>query len=330
MLATVFAYDHLYLGGGNSRRVKFKLPRNVTIVSNDAGMEGGAFAWQRQERLSVLSRREPDCRALARFDPIGSKLMRFDFVDAHVCNGGLRTDLMMPPVSGNTALFLDIDGTLLDMARTPDAVMVPADLLRALERLARAIARRAGLCQRPLAGLASTGCSRRSDPPPSAPMAARCAAPTAGARRSAAACRCGARRSSPAWPQQYSRPAAGRQEMRAGAALPPGAGSARRSEGGDGKTCRPVRQPRRLHDPARQGGDRCAPARHRQGHRRARSWRGRSRFAGRAILFGGDDTTDLDVFRILPRLGGRGFSVGRHFPGAEHVFAIARAPCANG
>ena len=25
--------------------VKFKLPRNVTIVSNDAGMEGGAFAW---------------------------------------------------------------------------------------------------------------------------------------------------------------------------------------------------------------------------------------------------------------------------------------------
>ena len=27
------------------RCVKFKLPRNVTIVSNDAGMEGGAFAW---------------------------------------------------------------------------------------------------------------------------------------------------------------------------------------------------------------------------------------------------------------------------------------------
>ena len=42
---TVFAYDHLYLGGGNSRRVKFKLPRNVSIVSNDAGMEGGAFVW---------------------------------------------------------------------------------------------------------------------------------------------------------------------------------------------------------------------------------------------------------------------------------------------
>jgi len=33
------------LGGGNSRCVSFKLPRNVTLVSNDAGMEGGAFAW---------------------------------------------------------------------------------------------------------------------------------------------------------------------------------------------------------------------------------------------------------------------------------------------
>jgi polyphosphate glucokinase len=47
VLNTVFNYDHLYLGGGNSSCVNFKLPRNVTIVSNDAGMEGGAFAWSR-------------------------------------------------------------------------------------------------------------------------------------------------------------------------------------------------------------------------------------------------------------------------------------------
>ena len=46
ILQTVFNYDHLYLGGGNSSDVKFKLPRNVTIVSNDAGMEGGAYAWR--------------------------------------------------------------------------------------------------------------------------------------------------------------------------------------------------------------------------------------------------------------------------------------------
>jgi polyphosphate glucokinase len=47
VLKTVFNYDHLYLGGGNSACVEFALPRNVTIVSNDAGMQGGAFAWSR-------------------------------------------------------------------------------------------------------------------------------------------------------------------------------------------------------------------------------------------------------------------------------------------
>ena len=47
VLGTVFNYDHLYLGGGNSRLVDFKLPRNLTIVDNAAGMEGGAFAWTR-------------------------------------------------------------------------------------------------------------------------------------------------------------------------------------------------------------------------------------------------------------------------------------------
>ena len=44
---------------------------------------------------------------------------------------------MMPPVSNNTALLLDIDGTLLDLARTPDSVKVPRELVRALENLAQ-------------------------------------------------------------------------------------------------------------------------------------------------------------------------------------------------
>jgi polyphosphate glucokinase len=46
VLATVMNYDHLYLGGGNSARITFKLPKNVSIVSNDAGMEGSAFVWR--------------------------------------------------------------------------------------------------------------------------------------------------------------------------------------------------------------------------------------------------------------------------------------------
>jgi polyphosphate glucokinase len=45
MLHQVLFFDHLYLGGGNARRVKIRLPRNVSIVSNDAGMSGGAFIW---------------------------------------------------------------------------------------------------------------------------------------------------------------------------------------------------------------------------------------------------------------------------------------------
>ena len=51
VLETVFSYDHLYLGGGNSACINFRLPRNVTIVSNDAGMEGGAFAWKHRSKI---------------------------------------------------------------------------------------------------------------------------------------------------------------------------------------------------------------------------------------------------------------------------------------
>ena len=49
VLETVFNYDTLHLGGGNSRCVDFKLPKNVAIASNDAGMEGGAYAWTRHK-----------------------------------------------------------------------------------------------------------------------------------------------------------------------------------------------------------------------------------------------------------------------------------------
>src|ERR1700744_3970524 len=50
VLERVFNYDQLYFGGGNSRCIDIKLPRNVTIVDNDAGMAGGAFAWSSTSR----------------------------------------------------------------------------------------------------------------------------------------------------------------------------------------------------------------------------------------------------------------------------------------
>jgi polyphosphate glucokinase len=37
---------HLYLGGGNSKHLKIKLPRNVTITENVAGLLGGIALWR--------------------------------------------------------------------------------------------------------------------------------------------------------------------------------------------------------------------------------------------------------------------------------------------
>jgi len=43
-------------------------------------------------------------------------------------------------------------------------------------------------------------------------------------------------------------------------------------------------------------------------------------FYGRMPVFLGDDVTDESVFAALPELGGKGFSVGRHFAGLAGVF----------
>jgi len=48
-------------------------------------------------------------------------------------------------------------------------------------------------------------------------------------------------------------------------------------------------------------------------------------FAGRTPVFIGDDTTDESVFAILPDLAGHGYSVGRAMPGAEGIFASPQA-----
>jgi polyphosphate glucokinase len=45
ILESLLHYDHLYIGGGNATRVSFKVPNNVSLVSNEAGLEGGAALW---------------------------------------------------------------------------------------------------------------------------------------------------------------------------------------------------------------------------------------------------------------------------------------------
>jgi trehalose 6-phosphate phosphatase len=44
-------------------------------------------------------------------------------------------------------------------------------------------------------------------------------------------------------------------------------------------------------------------------------------FAGRAPVFIGDDVTDESVFAVLPTLRGKGYSVGRKFPGLAGIFS---------
>lgn len=46
LLSTLTNYDRLYLGGGNASRVELALPRNVTLVSNTAGILGGLALWE--------------------------------------------------------------------------------------------------------------------------------------------------------------------------------------------------------------------------------------------------------------------------------------------
>jgi len=45
-LRTLTAFDHLYLGGGNARKLDLELPADVTIVDNTAGLAGGACLWR--------------------------------------------------------------------------------------------------------------------------------------------------------------------------------------------------------------------------------------------------------------------------------------------
>jgi len=40
------SFDHLYIGGGNAKKVDLELPRDVTIVANVAGIIGGIRLWQ--------------------------------------------------------------------------------------------------------------------------------------------------------------------------------------------------------------------------------------------------------------------------------------------
>ena len=228
---------------------------------------------------------------------------------------------MMPPVSGNTALFLDIDGTLLDLARTPDRVKVPRDLLRALERLSRELSGALAF----VSGRSLESIDKLFSPFKPAAIGAH-----GGEIRGID----GTVARSQALPDSVrdvftglagNIPGLLLEDKKCALALHyrlapearPVLTSAMEKHAKLFETEKVhILQGKSVIEARRLGVDKGTAV---------ATLAKQKPFAGRAILFGGDDTTDLDVFRILPDLGGHGFSVGRHFPGAEHVFESPRA-----
>ena len=39
-------FDHLYVGGGNAKRLTFEPNPDITFIDNEAGIDGGAHAWR--------------------------------------------------------------------------------------------------------------------------------------------------------------------------------------------------------------------------------------------------------------------------------------------
>lgn len=50
---TVFNYDKLYIGGGNSNEINFNLEKNIKLVSNKDGIKGGAKLWLAKEKYLI-------------------------------------------------------------------------------------------------------------------------------------------------------------------------------------------------------------------------------------------------------------------------------------
>jgi polyphosphate glucokinase len=63
VLKTVFNYDYLYIGGGNSDKLTFKLDKNMKIVSNADGIKGGARLWQQEEQPNAAPAKKEEAKA---------------------------------------------------------------------------------------------------------------------------------------------------------------------------------------------------------------------------------------------------------------------------
>lgn len=223
---------------------------------------------------------------------------------------------MMPAVTANTALFLDIDGTLLDLARTPDRVKVPRELLRTLEKLTHHLSGALAFV---------SGRSLESIDRLFAPFRPAAIGTHGGEIRGAD----GSIARSQPLPEKIVEVFTGLAENIPGLLLEDKR-SALALHYRLAPEARPVLmsamekharlfESERVHVLYGKSVIEARPMGVDKGTAVAVLAKQKP-FLGRTILFGGDDTTDLDVFRVLPQLGGSGFSVGQQFPGADYVF----------
>ena len=224
---------------------------------------------------------------------------------------------MTPPVNKNSALVLDIDGTLLDMARTPEAVVVPDELVRALrklhERLGGALAFVSG---RSLAAidhlfapliLPAIGCHgaelRGADGEVRA-LAGPMSAPVRLFMRQLADSQSGTMLEDKIYTLAL--------HYRLAPEALPALEAALKEQRALFETERvTLQQGKAVIEAKPLGIDKGVGI---------RALLREPPFRGRVPVFGGDDTTDMDAFQILPDLGGESFSVGRRFDGVDHHF----------
>jgi len=55
VLKTVINYDTLYIGGGNSDKLSFKLDKNMKHVTNQDGIKGGSRLWLKDAREGLIT-----------------------------------------------------------------------------------------------------------------------------------------------------------------------------------------------------------------------------------------------------------------------------------
>jgi polyphosphate glucokinase len=53
ILKTVYNYDHLYISGGNAKKIDFKIDDNVSFANNLEGIKGGAKLWSSDNHFGV-------------------------------------------------------------------------------------------------------------------------------------------------------------------------------------------------------------------------------------------------------------------------------------